>query len=198
MYRNYCGPVSTQTLLSHWLSPSQMPKLDTVATAEGIAPASGVFLINMTPEINRFAGVAYQTRQVYGTSVAARPSGRTAYNNIVGAEIRGYHVPLISAVQTKGASSRTNNVIYLNGWQGNKYQANRQGINAAHIVAIYGFDFTSSLHESYTLSYVEGSSHTAGNAATGRNTYNDFDFYDLYLTNVAASGLPAGLIVHLS
>lgn len=194
-YYNFCGPVSTQTLLSNQLSSAQMPTLDTVGYNERVnVYGPGVLLTNMVPYINKFvsANTAYQVKRYYG------PKGLLGFNNIVGADIAHFHLPLISAIQTKGTSSTSGNLIYLKGWQPNKYQSSGQGINSAHIVTIYGFDFTSSLHANYTLNYVEGSSHAAGNASTGRNTYNDFDFYDLYLTDVAYDHLPAGAIVHIS
>lgn len=68
----------------------------------------------------------------------------------------------------------------------------------AHIVAIYGFDFSPASGANYTINYVEGSSHAASNAATGRNTYDDQDFYDLYLANQLPDGTPSGLIAHFS
>jgi len=144
---------------------------------------------NILPQINKRVNVAYSVRQIVG---------RVNYNNVVGANISYFHVPLITATRTYGFSNRLQQNVYLNGWEPNQYQISVKGIKVAHIVALYGFDFSPASGANYTINYVEGSSHAAGNAATGRNTYNDQDFDDLYLANHLPDGTPSGLIAHFS
>lgn len=100
-YRNYCGPGSSQVLISNWTS--NVPTIDYLASQEQTNANSGTSLGNMVGPINSDAGTGgFYINQVAGS--------QGALSNFIGGDIYVSHHPLITAIETHAGS------VWLNGW----------------------------------------------------------------------------------
>jgi hypothetical protein len=155
-YRNYCGPGSSQILISNWTS--NVPSIDTLAWQEKTNPNTGTYLTNMVYPINADGGTGgFYINQVAGS--------QGTFSNWIGADIYAYHHPLITAIETRG------NGYTLNGWT----------LTAPHIVTVYGFNFVTP--GAGYVRYMESSSAAAGTSAQGPNTYSYDPFWSLVTLN---------------
>ncbi len=155
-HRNYCGPGSSQVTISNW-NPNGVPGIDQLGSEESTDPNGGTLLGNMVGPINNHGNTnSYYNNQVAGS--------QGTFNDWVGADI-GFGHPLITAIQTMG------NGYTLNGW----------GLNTAHIVSIYAYNFVTP--GAGTIGYVETSGTVAGTSATGRQNFGTDPFWSLVTLN---------------
>ena len=158
-YVNYCGPGASQVLISNW--KKTWPSLKTLGNQEGTDPNSGTLIVNMIAPINTAIGTHY-----YADSGGAQNQG--ALSNLIGRTILDGH-PLITGVMT-GVTTSPGNSIFLNGWA-RPSMGGGSGFEVAHIVTIYGFNFTSPAHGE--IYYVE----TAGTyAGTNKTRPQEIDY----------------------
>jgi hypothetical protein len=160
-YFNYCGPGASQVLISGWTK--RVPSIDTLAAQEHTDRYSGTLASNMPTPINNAIGQNY-----YSDQGAASTQG--ILSNRIGYDILHGH-PLITGIMT-GAGT-----ISLNDW--GKY--NKKNGPVAHIITIYGFDFTSPSQG--IIYYMETSSTDAGPIANGPMKIDYQSFWALVQAN---------------
>lgn len=164
-YANFCGPGASEVLISNWTS--DVPSITTLGNAEGTDPNSGTLIVNMIAPINKAIGTDY-----YADSGGAQNQG--ALSDLIGRTILDGH-PLITGVMT-GVTTSPGDSIFLNGWAPPS-MGGGSGFEVAHIVTIYGFNFTSpALGKIY---YVETAGTVAGTNKTGPQEIDYQKFWTL-------------------
>jgi hypothetical protein len=147
-YFNYCGPGASRVLIAAWKSivPTiTVPFIDQLATDEytNVHSANATLMQDMAPlypplaanapgPINSAIGQNYYITSQVGSQEVGEKTQRAYlrqgdFSNMIGKDILDNNHPSITGIQTQGP---TGNLI---GWK----------LNAAHIVTIFGFDFTS-------------------------------------------------------
>jgi hypothetical protein len=161
-YVNYCGPAASQELISAW--KSKVPNLEKLANEENTnRKSNGTLMTDMVVPINNAIGQTYYTTSTAGF--------QGAFSDMIGRDILDNHHPLITGIQTRDDKGHQ-----LNGWD---------KISAAHIITIYGFDFTSpSVGYIY---YYETAGPIAGTTATGQNHMDYATFWTLVQFNTDAN-----------
>lgn len=158
-YRNYCGPGSSQVVISNWIGT--VPSIDTLASQAQTNPNQGPYLSNMVGPINNDAGTG-------GFYINQAAGSQGTFSNWIGSDIYVDQKPLITAIETMAGGNT------LNGW-------GLLGRPVAHIIAMYGYNFVT--RGAGTASYVETSGTVAGTTATGRNNYSYDPFWVLVQAN---------------
>jgi len=156
-YVNYCGPAASRVLISNWTS--NVPSLDTLAAEEKTNQGhTGTYLDDMVTPINNAIGTNF-----YKNGGAA--SDQSDFSNRLGKVIYDDHRPLITGIMT-GIGN-----IHLNGWSS----------AVTHIIAIYGFDFSSPTQGK--IYYMETAGTVAGTTATGPQVMDYQSFWTLVAAN---------------
>jgi hypothetical protein len=146
-HRNYCAEGAIAVLLSVWTTA--VPTLDAIGVAADVNEATGTIGANAVAAINGYLHAdlgtsAYDYTGVHVTSltpvIAAIQSDIGAQGVLVSA---GHGTPVLVHVETGT----------LPGWD---------GYRAAHMVAIYGYDFTSGNPATETVTYAESAGSVAG------------------------------------
>jgi hypothetical protein len=149
---NYCGPGSSQVLISAWTS--NVPDLEQLANQEHTKEHNFTYMSDMVKPINDAIGQSY-----YNVQDAVTQQG---FSNMIGRDILDKHHPLITGIKTQG------NGYTLRGWHLDP--------PADHIITIYGFDFRSP-DVGYIYYYETASQHageTEGGPGPKIQEYNAF------------------------
>ena len=160
-FANYCGPGATAVLLSAWMR--NVPSIEKLGKEEHTVTSGqnpGTSASDIWTTVNEHIG------QGHYSSLEANT--QKEFSNELGRTILDTHHPVITSLVTKIDST-----TYLNGWKDYK--------SVNHVVAIYGFDFTSP--NGGTISYVETATSDAGTTMHGPQTISYDVFWRLVQKN---------------
>lgn len=131
-YVNYCGPSSTQIALR--ARTTEIPELDEIAKCEQINPLWGVYMTSVTDCLNQ-----YLDSDHYWTDIA---ESKEELSSWLKTDIdQGY--ALVTGVYT----------TYMRGWN---------GYSIAHIITIYGYDYSNQVFSDKMVYYSDTASKLAG------------------------------------
>jgi hypothetical protein len=191
-YWNYCGPGASRVLIAAWASI--VPDIFTLggpSLTNGGGPLGentdlhhvGTYTTDMVGPINTAIDtVTGQPKPYYTASQVGRDTnlpGQGDFSTMIGQDILDNNHPSITGLQTTGGTQTMGNSGNLIGWGLNG------GLNAAHIVTIFGFDFTSPSFG--YIYYYETANPDAGAAFPGPHIIDYKTFWSLVTVNSNAN-----------